>query len=158
MPSHPQRTCIVCASNTGKTNIFMNILNESKYFLKVYWYAIKLDEPLYQCGGFIDNWINLSESIGFEILECSNDNDDVIDLNSFDQSIQNLVVFDDMVCEINLDKVSGLFIRGRKSNCSMIFISQIFFGVPTQVRINNDYYIFTRNLKGNKLTQIAERF
>ena len=63
-----------------------------------------------------------------------------------------------MVCERNLDKVSELFIRGRKSNCSIIFISQSYFGIPTQVRINSDYYIFTRNLKGNELIQVAKDY
>ena len=53
-----------------------------------------------------------------------------------------------MVCEKNLDKVSGLFIGGRKSNSSIIFISQSFFGIPTQVRINSDYYILTRKFEG----------
>ena len=156
MPIHPHRTCIVGASNTGKTNILMNIINESKNFHKIYLYAKKLDEPLYQC--FIDNWTKLGESIGFDILEYSNDINDIVDLNSVDQSIQNLIVFDDMVCERNLDKVSELFIRGRKSNCSIIFISQSYFGIPTQVRINSDYYIFTRNLKGNELIQVAKDY
>ena len=32
MPIHPHRTCIVGASNTGKTNILMNIINESQKF------------------------------------------------------------------------------------------------------------------------------
>ena len=96
--------------------------------------------------------------MGFEILQYSNNINDIVDLNSVDQRIQNLIVFDDMACERNLDKVSELFIRGRKSNCSIVFISQRYFGIPTQVRINSDYYIFTRNLKGNELILVAKDY
>ena len=139
-----------------KTNILMNIKNNSKTFHKIYLYAKKLDEPLYQC--FIENWTEHDYLMGFDILECSNDINDIVDLNFVDQSIQNLIIFDDMVCERNLDKVSEWFIRGRKSNCSIIFISQSYFGIPTQVRISSDYYIFTRNLKGNDLIQVAKDY
>ena len=154
MPKHPYRLCIVGASNTGKTNILMNVIELSGNFHKIYLYAKKLDEPLYQC--FIDNWVARSTRLDSDLIAYSNDYNDTVSVNDLDESIQNLIVFDDMVTERNLSKVSELFIRGRKSNCSIIFISQTYFGIPTQVRINSDYFIFTRNLKGNELTQVSK--
>ena len=48
MPNDRHRTCIVSASSSGKTNILMNPMKESKTFHKVYLYTKKLDESLYQ--------------------------------------------------------------------------------------------------------------
>ena len=150
MPSHPYRLCIVGASNTGKTNILMNIIELSKNFLKIYLYAKKLDESLYQY--LIDEWKKRAE----DIITVSNNVDDIVDINDINENIQNLIIFDDFVVEKNLGKVSELFIRGRKSNCSIVFISQTYFGIPTEIRINSDYFIFTKNLKGNDLINIAK--
>ena len=154
MPQHPFRMCIVGASNTGKTNTLMNIIELSENFHKIYLYAKKLDESLYQY--LIDSWEKRGEKLGIQLIEYSNVIEDMVHVDEVDGSIQNLIVIDDFVCEKNLDKVSELFIRGRKSNCSTVFISQSYFGIPTQVRINSDYFIFTRNLKGNELTQVAK--
>ena len=113
MPQHPFRLCIVGASNTGKTNTLMNLIDQSKNFHKIYLYAKKIDEPLYQC--FIDTWLNKSKDSGFDLITFSNDFNDTVEINDVDESIQNLIIFDDMVTESNLSKVSELFIRGRKS-------------------------------------------
>ena len=154
MPQHPFRLCIVGASNTGKTNTLMNIIDKSKSFYKIYLYAKKLDEPLYQC--FIDTWLDKSKETGVDLITFSNDFNDTVKADDVDENVQNLIIFDDMVTESNLSRVSELFIRGRKNNCSIIFISQSYFGIPTQVRINSDYFIFTRNLKGNELLNVAK--
>ena len=156
MPMHPFRLCIIGASNTGKTNTLMNIIELSENFHKIYLYAKKLDESLYQF--LIDSWEKRGSKMGMELITYSNDIEDMISVDEVDESIQNLIVIDDFVCEKNLKKVSELFIRGRKSNCSIVFISQSYFKIPTQVRINSDYFIFTRNLKGNELTQIAKDY
>ena len=154
MPQHPFRLCICGASNSGKTNTLMNIIELSENFQKIYLYAKKLDESLYQY--LIDTWEKRGEKLGMSLIQYSNNLDDLISVDSVDESIQNLIVLDDFVCEKNLEKVSEFFIRSRKSNCSVIFISQSYFGIPTQVRINSDYFIFTRNLKGNELIQVAK--
>ena len=52
-----------------------------------------------------------------------------------------LIVFDDMIADmINNNKlnpiVTKLFIRGRKLNISIVFITQSYFKVPKDVRLN----------------------
>ena len=52
-----------------------------------------------------------------------------------------LIVFDDIIVDMinnkNLNKiVTELFIRGRKLNISIIFITQSYFKVPKDVRLN----------------------
>ena len=58
-----------------------------------------------------------------------------------------LIVFDDMIADmINKKKknsiVTELFIRGRKLNTSIVFITQSYFKVPKDVRLNSmDFFI-----------------
>ena len=52
-----------------------------------------------------------------------------------------LIVFDDMIDNILSNKklnpiVTELFIRGRKINISLVFITQSYFTVPNNIRIN----------------------
>ena len=154
VPQHTFRLCIVGPSNSGKTNTLMNLIEDSKNFRKIYLYAKKLDEPLYEY--LIDYWNKKSKELGEELLEYSNDISQVVTPDVLDDSIQNLVIFDDMITEKNLNCVKELFIRGRKQNSSIIFISQSYFSIPTEIRINCDYFIFTRGLRGNELIQIAK--
>ena len=72
------------------------------------------------------------------------------------EKIQNLIIFDDMVSECNFNKVSKIYLRGRKSNYSVIFISQSYFGVLIPVGVSSDYLAFTKNFQGNQLIQVAK--
>ena len=55
-----------------------------------------------------------------------------------------IIVFDDMIADMINDKklnsiVSELLIRGRKLNISLVFITQSYFKVPKDVRLNSTY-------------------
>ena len=59
---------------------------------------------------------------------------------------KKFIVFDDMVADIMTNKklqavVKGLFIRCRKLNISLVFITQSYFSVPTEVRLNSTQYL-----------------
>ena len=60
-----------------------------------------------------------------------------------------------MIVERNLSSVEELFIRGRKSNCSIIFISQSYFAIPQTIRQNCNYFLLTSGLSGKNLINIA---
>ena len=52
-----------------------------------------------------------------------------------------LIVFDDMIADIESNNklspiVTELFLRGRKLNISLVFISQSYFNVPKTIRLN----------------------
>ena len=56
-----------------------------------------------------------------------------------------LIVFDYMIAEVLSNKklnpiVTELFIRGRKSNISLIFITRSCFAVPKDMRLNSKHY------------------
>ena len=57
-----------------------------------------------------------------------------------DQEHKILIVFDDMIADMINNKklnsiVTDLFIRGRKLNISLLFITQSYFKVPKDVRL-----------------------
>ena len=56
-----------------------------------------------------------------------------------------LIVFDDMTADMLSNQklnpiVTELFIEGRKLNISLVFITQSFFAVPKNIRLNSTYY------------------
>ena len=77
-------------------------------------------------------------------VECSNTMDDVYEnINNYNSSRKrkSLIVFDDMIADIMTNKnfqaiIKELFIRCRKLNISLGFITQSYFSVPKDVRLN----------------------
>ena len=60
-----------------------------------------------------------------------------------------LIVFDDMTADMlrseKLNRiVTGLFIRGRKLNISLDFITQSYFAVPKNIRLNSTHYFIMK--------------
>ena len=59
---------------------------------------------------------------------------------------QILIVFDDVIADMINNKklnpvVTELFIRGRKLNISIVFITQSYFEVPKDVRLNSTNFL-----------------
>ena len=85
-------------------------------------------------------------------IECSNTMDDVyenIDDNNSGRRKKNLIVFDDMIADIMTNKksqaiIKELFIRRRKLNISLVFITQTYFSVPKDVRLNSTHYLIIK--------------
>ena len=70
-----------------------------------------------------------------------------------------LIVFDDMIADIMTNEkvqaiIKELFIRCRKLNISLIFITKSYFSVPKDVRLNSTHLIMKINNK-RKLQNIA---
>ena len=67
-----------------------------------------------------------------------------IDDHNLDKENKILTVFDDMIADMISNKklnsiVSELFIRGRKRNISLVFITQSYFKVPKDFRLNTTH-------------------
>ena len=68
--------------------------------------------------------------------------------------------FDDMKADIEVNEklspiVIELFLRGRKLNISLVFISQSYFKVPKTIRLNAKYYFIMKSPNNRELQQIA---
>ena len=71
-----------------------------------------------------------------------------------------LIVFDDMITDMIHNKklnsiVTELFIKGRKLDISLVFITQSYFKVPKDVRLNTTHFFITKILNKRELQQIA---
>ena len=71
-----------------------------------------------------------------------------------------LIVFDDMIADIMNNKkfqaiAKELFIRCRKLNISLVFITQSSFSVPKEVRLNCTHYLIMKIHSRRELTNIA---
>ena len=96
-------------------------------------------------------------------IEYSDDMCDVyknIDEYNADKDRKILIVFDDMIADMINNKklnsiVTELFIRGRKLNISLVFITQSYFKVPKDVRLNTTHFFITKILNKRELQQIA---
>ena len=96
-------------------------------------------------------------------IEYSNDMHDVYNnINDYNPDKENkiLIVFDDMIADMINNKklnpiVIELFIRGRKSNISLVFIMQSYFKVPRDVRLNTTHLFIMKFPNKRELQQIA---
>ena len=139
IPDHPYRILIIGGSGSGKTNALLNLIKEQDDIDKIYLYAKDLSEPKYEflikkCEDAGTKHFNDSNAF----IECSNTMDDVyenIDDCNPSRKRKILIVFDDMIADIMTNKkfqaiIKELFIRCRKLNISLVFITLSYFSVP----------------------------
>ena len=96
-------------------------------------------------------------------IECSNTMDDVYEnIDDYNPSRKRkvLIIFDDMIGDIMSNKkfqaiIKELFIRCRKQNISLVFITQSYFSVPKDVRLNSTHYLIMKINNKRELQNIA---
>ena len=71
-----------------------------------------------------------------------------------------LIVFDDIIADIMNNKnfqaiMKELFIRCRKLNISLVFITQSYFSVPKDARLNSSHYLIMKSNNRKELQNIA---
>ena len=74
---------------------------------------------------------------------------------------RKILVFDDMIADmINHKKLNSIvtdsFIWGRKLNISLVFITESYFKVPKDVRINTKHFFIIKIPNKRELQQIAQ--
>ena len=85
--------------------------------------------------------------------------DDINDYNK-KRNTKVLIVFDDMISHVMSEKkaqpvLKELFIRCRKLNISLCFLSQSYFSVPKDVRLNCTHYVIFKLNRKRELQNIA---
>ena len=76
----------------------------------------------------IKNFDEISQSVGYDVLICNNN--EIVPVENMENEAQKVVIFDDFVCEKNQKPLIDYFIRRRHKNCSVIYLSQSFYGTP----------------------------
>ena len=159
IPDHPYRILIIGGSGSGKTNALLNLMNNQ----------LDIDKNLSLCKRS-QYLINKREKVGLNhfndpkaFMEYSNDMQDVYknieDYNPIKKR-KVPIIFDDMIADmINNNKlnpiVTELFIRARKLNIPIVFITQSYFKVPKDVRLNSTHFFIMKIPNKRELRQIA---
>ena len=158
------RILIIGGSGSRKANALLNLINNQPDIDKIYLYVKDPYEAKYQ---FL---INKRKSTGLKhfndpkaFIEHSNDMQDVyknIEQYNIGKKRKILIAFDDMIADvINNEKlnpvVTGLLIRGRKLNISIVFITQSYLKVSKDVRLNSTHFFIMKISNKTELQQIA---
>ena len=164
IPDQTYRILIIGGSGSGKTNLLLNSIENQRNIGKIYSYTKDPYESKYQY------LINKRECVGINhfkdpkaFIEYSNDMHYVyknIDDYNSDKENKILTVFDDMIADTIHNKklnsiLTELFIRGKKLNISLVFITQSSFKVPKDVRLNTSHFFIVKIPNKRELQQIA---
>ena len=164
IPDHPYRILIIGGSGSGKTNTLLNLINNQPDIDKIYLYAKDPYEAKYQY------LINKREKVGLyhfddlkAFIEYSNDMQDVhknIDDYNPRKKRKVLIVFVDMIADMINNKkfdsiVTELFIRGRNLNISIVFITQSYFKVSKDVKLNSTHFFIMKITNKKEIQQNA---
>ena len=90
-------------------------------------------------------------------------NDVFTNINDYNKQRKRkvLIIFDDTIADIMNNKnfkaiVKELFIRCRKLNVSIVFITQSYFRTPKNARLNSTHYIIMKIQNKKQLQSIAQ--
>ena len=165
IPDHTYRILIIGGSGSEKTNALLNLTNNQADIDKIYLYA---EDP---CEAKYQYLINRREKVWVDhfidskaFIECSNDMQDVYkNIEDYNPGKKRKVqiVFDDMIPDMSNNTIglnpviTELFIRGRKFNISIVFITQSYSKVPKDVRLNSTHFLIIKISNKRELQQIA---
>ena len=157
----PFRMLIIGPSGAGKMNTLLHLINKFHPIDKIYLYAKDTDEEMYQY------LINKREQAGIKNLNDPHAfieyyNDVLENINNYKKNRDKkvLIIFDDMIADIMRSEkfkaiVKELFIRCRKLNISILFITQSYFRTPRDARLNSTHYILMEIGNKKELKSIA---
>jgi len=139
----PFRACVVAPSGSGKTSWLLNFIHlccqgQTGTFADITIITRNADEPLYNYLKTKSDAIQIKEGLS-----------NLPQLDKYDKKENHLVCFDDLVLSKDLSAVENYYIRARKLNVSVIFISQSYFKIPKIIRSNCSYMILLK-LSGDR--------
>ena len=156
---------IIGQSGSGKINYLLNSIQKGNNIIdKIYLYAKELEEPKYRLlikKRKLAGIKNLKDKNAF--IEYSNNMDDIYDdINDYNKERKRkvLIVFDDMISHVMSNKkaqqvLKELFIRCRKLNVRLCFLTQSYFSVSKDVGLNSTHYVIFKLNNKRELQNIA---
>ena len=143
MPADVFRMLICGPSNSGKTNTLLHMLYELLEYDQIYLFqktCTRINISLF-CRTL------LKKSTPRLVMRLSR----LIPLEELPMDNQKIVIFDDLVCEKKQNDIINYFINGRHKNCCVIYLSQTFYKVPKDIRVNCSHLcVFRLDPKENK--------
>jgi len=172
----PSRILIVGQTASGKSNTMLEILSRWGSIFKNIVICCKTEEELYEYVKEKNPEIEFYEGNKTYLNERGKPYEaqnipNIEDINTFEEvkvDDDNLIykkvyeptciIFDDISCDKNQDKIEQYFIRGRKNNITCIYLSQSFYRIPKDIRINCSNIILKRNTPLKELKRILPEY
>ena len=148
----------------SRSNVLLNLIENQPDTDNICLYAKDPYEAKYQY------LIKIRKKVGVDhhndpraYTEYSNDMHDVYkNINYYNPDKENkiLIVFDDMIADMIHNKkldsvVTELFIRARKLSISLVFITQSYFNVPKDIRLNTTHFFIAKIPNRRERREIA---
>lgn len=141
----PFRALINCASGSGKTNLLLNIIYEMNNTFHKIIIVTKAPEPLYDMLTKRLKDIEIHYEGSYPVIE------------KMDEGENGLIIYDDQVTTKD-NRISEMYIRGRKLHYSSIYISQSYFGTPKLIRQNINYLWLGRGINKRDLRLMLSEY
>jgi GTPase SAR1 family protein len=147
----PFRACCVAPSGSGKTSWLLSLIHLFSQgkgtFADITIITRNKDEPLYTFLQSKCESIVIKE--GLENLPR---------LDKFNKNESHLVCLDDLVLERDLTAVSNYYVRCRKLNVSIVFLSQSYYKIPKIIRSNCSYLVILKMSGLRDVSMIMSEF
>ena len=149
-PDYPYRILVTGGSGSGRTNALLNLIDNQPGIDKIYFYVKTFYDAKYQ---YLINirtrvWLKLFSDprVFIEYWNYMHNVYKNIDEYNPDKDRKIWIAFDDMIADMINNKklnsiITELFIRGRKLNISIVFITQSYFKVPKDVRLSSTHFL-----------------
>jgi len=134
----PFRMVVSAPSGSGKSNFLVNLIHlfsqgSKGTFADITIITRNKDEPLYNFLTKKCDQIQIKEGLH-----------NIPQLDKMDKKLNHLVCFDDLVLAKDQSAIENFYIRARKLNCSVVYLSQSFFDIPKMIRKNCNYMVFLK--------------
>ena len=159
LPKRNFRMTVCGGSGSGKTSFIVQLITRHLIVRGLYICAKHLDQPkmVYIIDFYRKMEKDLSKKLKKEvsiIKVITNDLEEFPDVSDIEGE-DNIVIFDDMVMEKDpTNKIVNYYIRGRHHNISSFYLSQSFFTVPKNIRLNTNIYALFNMVSLNEVSRI----
>ena len=156
----PARVIICGSSNSGKSNLLMDILTRNKiHYTALYIYSRHINQSKYK---YLKKYVgNIEKKLKKEKIEVNiikawdNSLDDLIQCDNLDEEEENLIVIDDFnsfLTKKQKEQIGDLFCSCRHKNTSIFFLGQLYHEIPRSCRLNLSYLCLFDNNNRRELS------
>ena len=147
----PFRLAVSAPSGSGKTNFILNLISlfseGEGTFNDITICTRNADEPLYNYLKKICPKIVVKEGLS-----------SLPKLDAMNKKLNHLVVIDDLLFEKDQTHIINYYIRCRKLNCSIAYLSQSYFDIPSLIRKNCSILVFLKLGGKREVKDILRQF
>jgi hypothetical protein len=162
---HPFRALLCGPSGCGKTSAALNLLfnpDLKVHFDEIYVCAKDLSEPCYEylrdkLQG-VEDYVRENYDVpeDYKLFRMCTDIAQLPHPDELDPLLMNLIIVDDQVNEKNQELIKEHYLRGRKRNCSYMYLSQSYFDTPKLVKKNCNYFLLWKLTGANDVRNVGK--